>query len=243
MFTTQNNKDNRWKFIYMDVSNNGGRAQPTSHPNVRPQTTNQVYTNSEPAPHHKQPKNKFKIISLRTLFAILLIGIAVLLIALVAYVVNNTVKNEGSYVNKSSYQAVFVNVIGSSGGQAYFGHIQQINPQYVELTNVFYLESGTKNNQFTLNNLSCALYSPEDTMIIKTDQVLFWENLSSTSSVSKDISKWYADKLTCNSSSSTNQTGATTTTPGTSTDTTGTTGTTGTTDTTGTTGTGTTATH
>lgn len=155
----------------MELSNNGGRPQFSS----RPQTTAPAPEVNAPTHHGKRSRHPdHKFINLRGLFSILLIGIAILVIALIAFVINNTVKNESSYVNKSEYQSVFVNVTGSSGGQAYFGHIQEINSQYIVLTGVFYLEPGSTNNQFTLNNLSCALYNPQDTMIIKTDQVAFW---------------------------------------------------------------------
>lgn len=189
----------------MDVSNNGGR----------PQSTGQVFanTNTDMSPHGKKTKHtKESVFSLKTVWMILFVGIAVLVVALIAYVVTNTVKSEASYVSSSDYQAVFVNVQGSSGGQAYFGHIQQINSQYIELSNVFYLEPGSSNNQFTLNNLSCALYNPQDTMLINRSQVAFWENLKTNSQVTSDINKWYTDNLQCSASTtaSTSNTPATT---------------------------------
>jgi hypothetical protein len=192
----------------MDVSNNGGRPQPTGQ---------QVYSTASDATRGKKSKkfNKKKIFSLKTLYGILLVGIAVIIISLIAFIITSTVNSESSYVNKSQYQAVFVNVTGSSGGQAYFGHIQKINSQYIELTGVFYLEPGSSNNQFTLNNLSCALYNPNDTMIINRAQVAFWENLKSNSQVTTDINKWNTDNLQCSAASATS--GSSTTTPTTTT--------------------------
>lgn len=187
----------------MEVSNTGIRPQPTGQPVVAPE-------------NKKKKRIKNKILSLRTLWLVLLVGIAVLIIAVIAFVVNNSVSSQSSYVNKSEYQAVFVNVTGSSGGQAYFGHIVQLNSKYIELTGVFYLEPGSTNNQFTLNNLSCALYNPQDTMIINTDQVAFWENLKSNSQVTSDINKWNTDNLQCSSSGNATS-GATSTTPSTTT--------------------------
>jgi hypothetical protein len=132
----------------------------------------------------------------------------------------------GNFVNKSDYQAVFVNVTGSSGGQAYFGKITSISPQYIVLDDVFYLEPGSTSNQFTLNNLNCALYSPNDTMVVNMSQVDFWENLASTSQVTKDINTYNSKNLKCGTAST-----------ATSDATTGTTGTTATTTPTPTTGT------
>ena len=187
----------------MEVSNNGSRPQPTG----------QVYSTASDTSHGKKPKKSNSLLSIRTLYVILLVGIAVLIIAIIVFVINANTKSESSYVNKNQYQAVFVNVTGSSGGQAYFGHITQLNSQYIELSGVFYLEPGSSNNQFTLNNLSCALYNPDDTMIISKAQVAFWENLKSNSQVTTDINKWNTDKLQCSAASAaTNATGAAATT-------------------------------
>jgi len=207
----------------MEVSNNGSRPQPTGQ---------QVYSTASDSSHgkkSKKSKDSNGFFSLRTLYGVLLVGVAILIIALIAYVINADTKSESSYVNKSQYQAVFVNVTGSSGGQAYFGHIQQLNSQYIELTGVFYLEPGSSNNQFTLNNLSCALYNPNDTMIINRSQVAFWENLKSNSQVTTDINKWYTDNLQCSAASSASGSTGTSSTTGSTTGTTGTTGTTSTT--------------
>lgn len=202
----------------MDVSNNGSRPQPTGQ---------QVFSTASDGSQGKKGKSKKlgkdKLLSLKTLWAILLIGIAVIIIAVIVSIITSSFNDESSYVKKNQYQAVFVNVTGSSGGQAYFGHITQLNSKYIELTGVFYLEPGSTNNQFTLNNLSCALYNPEDTMIINRDQVAFWENLKSNSQVTTDINKWHTDNLQCSSNSSgsgaagTSTTGTTTTTPSTTT--------------------------
>ena len=193
----------------MEVSNNSGK----------PQSPSPAYSAGSESSHSKKSKNGGKgFFSLSTLWIILIIGIAVLILALIAYTVTGTVKNEGGFVSNKDYQAVFVNVTGSSGGQAYFGHIKTINTQYIELQNVFYLEPGSSNNQFTLNNLSCALYNPQDTMIIKAAQVAFWENLKPNSQVTTDINKWYTDNLQCKSSTpAAGATGTTGTIPSTST--------------------------
>jgi hypothetical protein len=188
----------------MEVSNNGTRPQPIGQ---------QVGD----TPHGKKIKKGGKLINLKNLSLVLLVSIAVLVVAVILFVVLDT-NSESSYVTKSDYQAVFVNVTGSSGGQAYFGHIVQLNSKYIELTGVFYLEPGSTNNQFTLNNLSCALYNPQDTMIINRDQVAFWENLKTNSQVTTDINKWHTDNLQCSSSdasaagSTTGSTGSTSTT-------------------------------
>jgi hypothetical protein len=159
-----------------------------------------------------------------------LFSITVLLVASAAYIgFKGNGTQESKYVNKNEYQAVFVNVDGTTGGQVYFGHIQNITSQYIDLTNVFYIQnqsSGTStsttssNQSYTLVKLGCELHAPEDQMIVNNSQVFFWENLKSSGQVSTKIAQYYKDNpngLTCSSNSSATQ--GTSTTP-TTTDTT-----------------------
>jgi hypothetical protein len=196
----------------MDIGQHNGRVQ----------STNQYATASNgsvgQSPGHvpKKSRNSFSLFSLKGAIAVLLVGIAVVVAVLILYIATGHFYNEGSYVDKSQYQAVFINVNGSSGGQAYFGNITSINSRYIILNNAFYLETGTGANQYTLNNLSCALYNPVDQMVINRSQVAFWQNLKSNSTVTQDINKWNTDKLQCSKSTSgANATGApsTSTTP------------------------------
>lgn len=177
---------------------------------------------NSPAPvENRKPTGRsggFKWISLQGATVVFLVLVAVVLLGLLYFLVfGHGAQDEGSFVNTGEYQAVFVNVDGSSGGQAYFGKITSISSSYITMTNVFYLQPGSSQNQFTLNNLSCALYNPEDSMVINRAQVDFWENLASKSQVTQDINKWYSDKLNCGSGSSTASAPASTTTPSSST--------------------------
>lgn len=138
-------------------------------------------------------------------------GVVILIITIVILVFEVHTKPEASLVNTSEYQAVFVNATGTDGGQAYFGHITALNNQYVELNDVFYLEPG-KTNQFTLNKLSCAIYTPNDPMVINRQQVEYWENVNNNSQVVQDINKWINQNLPCTSTSSTTPTTTSTTT-------------------------------
>ncbi|HUD06334.1 MAG TPA: hypothetical protein VMR34_00455 [Candidatus Saccharimonadales bacterium] len=148
----------------------------------------------------KSKRTKGNLYGMRFLTSLLLLGIAAIVVMTIAFLaVGRYVYGENTYVNKNEYQAVFVNVTGSSGGQAYFGHISSISPSYIVLTGVFYLQPGASANQFTLNNLSCTLYGPEDTMVINRAQVDFWENITSGSQVAKNINTWNSDKLQCSS--------------------------------------------
>lgn len=161
----------------------------------------------------------------------LLFSVTILVVSVVAYIGFKGQSNEFKYVNKNEYQAVFVNVTGTSGGQVYFGHIQSITDKYVNLTNVFYIQgqssssTGTQSSQssYTLVKLGCELHAPEDQMILNHDQVFFWENLKNSGQVATKIADYYKanpNGTTCNSSStsssssssssSTSQTGSST---------------------------------
>ena len=141
---------------------------------------------------------------------VLLVSIAILVGALAGYFAFGNNGNEGQYVNRDEYQAVFVNVNGTSGGQVYFGHIQSLTSNYVDLTNVFYIQnqsstSSTSANAYTLVKLGCELHGPEDQMVINSSQVYFWENLKPTGQVTQKINQYYKDNPSgqnCSQSSS-----------------------------------------
>lgn len=92
------------------------------------------------------------------------------------------------------YQAVFLNT-----GQIYFGHLKNIDRDYVTLDQAYYTKGSElpadateEQKQATANNVSLVkvgdeVYGPENTMKIRADQVLFWQDLQSDSKVAKAI--------------------------------------------------------
>jgi len=144
----------------------------------------------------------------------LLVSIAILIGAVASYFAFGNTGNESQYINKNEYQAVFVNVNGTSGGQVYFGHIQNLSSGYIDLTNVFYIQnqntsSSSKSSSYTLVKLGCELHAPEDQMVINRSQVYFWENLKSSGQVAQKIKQWYQQNpngQNCSQSSSSNST-------------------------------------
>jgi hypothetical protein len=127
---------------------------------------------------------------------LLAVLVAALVIALIVMFVWGP-NNQSKYINKDDYQAVFINVNGTTGGQVYFGHIKNITDQYVDLTNVFYIQnqasgsSSTSSNSYTLVKLGCELHGPTDQMIVNNSQVYFWENLKPSGQVSQKIADYY----------------------------------------------------
>jgi hypothetical protein len=118
---------------------------------------------------------------------ILFVVMAVVLLLGIIYVKQPAVKT-------SQFQAVFL-----TSGQAYFGHLSDPNSSYMVLTDVYYLQSNQQNPQsgstattspqVVLEKLGNQIHAPENQMAIKSDQVLFWENLQNSGKVVQAIEK------------------------------------------------------
>jgi hypothetical protein len=95
----------------------------------------------------------------------------------------------------SSYYAVFL-----SNGQVYFGHLQHLDQNTIELADVYYLKMNTdlnnealqeKKNQINLHlaliKLGQEIHGPTSQIFINRQQVLFWEKLRENGQVVKAI--------------------------------------------------------
>lgn len=134
---------------------------------------------------------------LRIIFVVLLFSITILAIGIAGLLYIGKDK-EVKYVNKDVNQAVFL-----TNGQVYFGKVTAITNEYVNLTNIYYLNSqqqdgdNNNNNQnqqtnFSLVKLGCELHGPADQMVINRSQISFWENLKSDGKVAKAIDQFEA---------------------------------------------------
>lgn len=130
-------------------------------------------------------------------FVALLLSGTILFVAMIFFIVFGTpVNREANYVNDEQYQAVFVNVNGTNGGQVYFGKVTALTPQYIRLANVFYIqnqqpaEGQAASSAYNLVKLGCELHGPTDEMIINRDQVFFWENLKADGQVAQKIEEF-----------------------------------------------------
>lgn len=132
---------------------------------------------------------------LRVANIVLLFSVTILIVAVI-FVLRANNPNQSQYVMKDDYQAIFLD-----NGQVYFGKIASLNSQYIDLQNVFYLNSQSQTDtdaktttaqdtNFTLIKLGCELHGPYNQMIINTDKVTFWENIRDDGQVSKTIEEW-----------------------------------------------------
>lgn len=192
----------------MDFINRSGQARPNT--SVAPQQTN----TSAPSSNSKKDKPHPKWFRLS--YVILLFSGTILVVALLLYINFGGSTPENKQINKNDYQAVFVNVTGTSGGQVYFGRIQNLTGEYIRMTNVFYIQNqqsgsntSNKNSSYNLVKLGCELHGPEDEMMINRSQVFFWENLKASGQVSQKIAQYYKENpgsQKCSDSQSSNST-------------------------------------
>lgn len=130
---------------------------------------------------------------------VLLVLVILLAISFVAVLGLNAFKGSAeSLVKKDQYQAVFLD-----NGQVYFGKLDDVNNEYLKLTDIYYLqvnqqvqpeqvEAGQQapqtQPQISLAKLGNELHGPEDVMFILRAKVTFWENLKNDGQVVKAIS-------------------------------------------------------
>lgn len=160
-------------------------------------------THHRPAPIH-QPLKKEK--SLRKFILPIVSLVIVLLIGVIGWLVFSQSKGSAGApeIDSGKYQAVFF-----TNGQVYFGKLNSSNTDYMNLTDIYYLqnqsteqaaegqnpqETATEQNGVQLIKLGDEIHGPEDKMIISKDQVLFYENLKTDGKVAKSIEQYKASK-------------------------------------------------
>lgn len=90
-------------------------------------------------------------------------------------------KNE--FIDQNTYQAIFL-----TNNQIYFGHLKNVNDDYLILSDVYYVKVGEEENKSILVKLgTIEPHGPKGSMTVNKDQVLFWENLRPDSQVIKTI--------------------------------------------------------
>jgi hypothetical protein len=102
-------------------------------------------------------------------------------------------KNSEDMIDPAKYQSVFL-----VNGQVYFGKLEKASGDYFRLTDIWYLQltqplqpeqSGASAAQSNpeLIKLGDEMHGPEDEMIIKDEQILFFENLKDSGKVVETI--------------------------------------------------------
>lgn len=98
-------------------------------------------------------------------------------------------------VNPNNWQAVFL----VNENIPLFGHLTELNQDYVRLTDVYYTQvsqaatsSGSQAPQISLVKFGNEIYGPADAMNIPKSQILHWEEMRSDSTVVKSIEEYIA---------------------------------------------------
>jgi hypothetical protein len=172
----------------MDFMNRGVRTNSAGH--QAETTTGGVHqTNQKPS---KLGKGNLSLGKLGV--GLGLAAVVAIAIALLSSAVFTKAPNESQYVDKSKFQAVFLN-----GGQVYFGKISDLNKQYLKVSNIYYLRvnqqvqpdaNSNAQNDISLVKLGCELHGPQDDMVINREQVIFWENLKDDGQVAKAVAEY-----------------------------------------------------
>ena len=175
---------------------------------------NQPMSGGGASGHRPKRRLSFAVKFMRIEVFTVLLGVALLLVAVALYAGLVQPTSESKQINSSEYQAVFL-----TNGQVYFGKVSELNSKYLVLKNIFYIEntntssntSQAQNANYTLRKLGTnELHQPEDEMVINKDTVTFWENLKDGSQVVTKIKEYYKNPA---SSSTNTSLPATTTTP------------------------------
>lgn len=90
--------------------------------------------------------------------------------------------NKNDFVDNSTYQALFL-----TNNQVYFGHLKNINSDYLILSDVYYAKVSEGGAGQLVKLGAIEPHKPKDKMIINQDQLLFWENLNYDSPVVNTI--------------------------------------------------------
>lgn len=90
--------------------------------------------------------------------------------------------NKQDFVDQSTYQAVFL-----TNDQIYFGHLKNINSEFLMLDDVYYVKVGEGGAGQLVKLGAIEPHAPQDKMIINKSQVLFWENMRFDSTIVKTI--------------------------------------------------------
>lgn len=157
----------------MDVKQPNRVHDATTHPRVMPNNTSN--------------KNILKLTQsnrVRLLIAVIIIGFLLAIALLNLF--------NGPSPDGNRYQAVFL-----TNGRVFFGKLKSTHGQYVTLDNAYYSKDQTTPANATADQRAATstaliqvgkeVYGPENSMQIRADQILFWQDLKSDSKVAQAI--------------------------------------------------------
>lgn len=137
------------------------------------------------------------ISAIRRIFVMLLVLVALIVVLLIVRAqlsrtgVSLFDPGAAEVIDRNGYQAVFL-----TGGQVYFGRLQQQGSLYFVLYDVFYLSNPSDANaQPQLIKRGSEIQAPVDPMIIPAGQILYLENLRPDGQVATAIRRFKAGEI------------------------------------------------
>lgn len=143
-------------------------------------------SNSSQTPGTKDTQKVKRVLS----WPLLIVVGALILGAIGTYVVLQRIGSTEQGVDKAGYQVVY-----TTSGQLFFGKLQNTDGAYVTLKSPYTAQSvattadaqSATDDATTLLKISSQLYGPDDSMSIRAEQVVFWQNLRDDSKVVQAI--------------------------------------------------------
>ena len=187
--------------INRQSSDDSPELQPDDEPAIEPinetdEPSNKIELESVKPEKPRRRHIDWAARTIRVEYFIISFGIALLLIALSWFlaVSNDPGNAEFERVASDKYQAVFIQG-GSNQSDSYstyFGHIKEINKDFLILNDVFFLTSDGDSSRLT--KLGCQqLHSPYDEMTVYRSHVAYWENIKDDGAIVKAINKYKSD--------------------------------------------------
>ncbi|MBI1929219.1 hypothetical protein HYR99_33860 [Candidatus Poribacteria bacterium] len=120
-----------------------------------------------------------------TMLTIIGMGLLTLCVIFLAILVFRNPSSEDNLTFHTPYQAVLL-----SNGWAYFGKIEKMGPRYIEMTDVYYVQSGVNPETKAVTNILIKRgkeWHAPDRIALNLDHVLFIEPVGPDSTVAKLI--------------------------------------------------------
>lgn len=127
-------------------------------------------------------RSKLGLISTAVGLVVLGVVVGILGTGFVADLIKYDKYDKNDFIDPDAYQAVFL-----TSDQTYFGHLKNINSEYLLLSDVYYVRVTQDGSGQMVKLGAIEPHGPKDKMIINKEQVLFWENLRFDSQVVKTI--------------------------------------------------------
>lgn len=121
-------------------------------------------------------------ISITVSVAVLAVAVAVISVLSLTNYLKYDRYDKNDFIDPDAYQAVFL-----MNDQIYFGHLKNVNQDYLILYDVYYVKIGENDTGQLVKLGAIEPHGPKDQMIINKGQVLFWENMRFDSPVVKTI--------------------------------------------------------